>query len=273
MTNLANDFKEKYGPWAFIAGGSEGIGAACAELVAEQGINLVLLARRKEPLKQMAAAIKEKYAVEVRILPQDLTADDLMHNVNAATTDIAVGLLLCISGSNTRAVRFLDEKVSDITALIKRNTKAPMLLAHHFGQGMRERSKGGMLFCTSLAGLAGCAFQAVYSATKAFNQMLAESLWHDLNPFGIDAICLAVGATRTPTVANLDMDDSAMNPEEVAIEGLSQLGKVPFWAAGEHNRAALPIFQGPDRESAIDLLSAGTAALFGLQHIPVTKHR
>jgi short-subunit dehydrogenase len=64
---------EKYGPWAVIAGGSEGIGACIAHQLAKSGINLVLVARKVEPLEIVAASVRARTSAEVRILALDLT--------------------------------------------------------------------------------------------------------------------------------------------------------------------------------------------------------
>ena len=64
---------KKYGPWAVIAGGSEGIGACIARQLAKSGINLILVARKVEPLETVAASIRSETSVEVRILALDLT--------------------------------------------------------------------------------------------------------------------------------------------------------------------------------------------------------
>ncbi len=281
MSRLGEKFREKYGAWAFIAGASEGIGESFAHQVAAEGINVVLLARREGLLNQCADSIRQKYDVDVRILPQDLAEPDLMERVEATTNDIEVGLLLCVTGSSVRIIRFLDDSAENALHLVRRNCEAHLLLAHHFGQLMRRRKRGGMMFFTSMAGLAGCSYQATYAATKAFDQMLAESLWHELHPDGIDVMCLAVGATNTPSVAKLGIDfkkmnpdkpdGGAMEPDDVAYEGLSHLGTTPFWAAGEDNRALLNLIMSTDRVQAIEAMSMGTALITGLEYQPVKQ--
>ena len=68
------DFHEKYGPTAVIAGGSEGVGASYAQLLAERGLDLVLVARKPEPLAALAATLREQFpSREVVTLSADLT--------------------------------------------------------------------------------------------------------------------------------------------------------------------------------------------------------
>ena len=74
---MAEAFSDQYGPYALIAGASEGIGAAFARQLAERGVNLVLVARRAEPLEALADEIRASAGVDVRVAPIDLTSPDV----------------------------------------------------------------------------------------------------------------------------------------------------------------------------------------------------
>ena len=95
---MANDLK-KYGPWALITGGSEGVGAAAARQLAADGFKLVLVARKPGPLEDLKAEL-EASGAEVRIKSVDLAADDALAQVRAITDDIEVGLLFYNAGAN-----------------------------------------------------------------------------------------------------------------------------------------------------------------------------
>ena len=77
----AAELSRRYGPWALIAGGSEGVGACFAHRLAEQGINLVLVARKPGPLEGLASEIRGRAHVEVRTLALDLTAADMLSRI------------------------------------------------------------------------------------------------------------------------------------------------------------------------------------------------
>ena len=270
IDELPAEFARRYGPWALVVGGSDGIGAACARRAAAAGLNVALLARRPEPLATLADELRAAHGVHVRTIEQDLCEPKLVSAVDARTRDLEIGLLLCITGSSTHFAHFLDEERDDVLGLVQRNVVATVALAHHFGQAMRPRGRGGMLFCTSMAGFSGTAYQAVYSATKAFNQMLGESLWHDLHPHGIDALCLAIGATRTESAERLGLgfdDTNSMSADEVALEGLAALGRRPLQVAGEANRGLLGFLQSSDRAAVVEAMSQATASLAGLPHV------
>jgi short-subunit dehydrogenase len=93
---------QKYGPWAVIAGGSEGIGACIAHLLAQSGINLVLIARKVEPLEALAASIRARTSAEVRVLALDLTNTAMLDRIREATDDVEVGLLVYNAGASHR---------------------------------------------------------------------------------------------------------------------------------------------------------------------------
>ena len=89
-----------YGPWAVIAGGSEGVGAGFADELSKIGINLVLIARKPGPLEETAAKARAN-GVEVRTLALDLLVPDALDQIKAVTDDVEVGLLIFNAGANS----------------------------------------------------------------------------------------------------------------------------------------------------------------------------
>src|SRR5690242_3738898 len=89
----------RYGPWAVVAGGSGGLGACCADRLAAQGCNLVLIGRKVEPLDAAADRARDA-GVDVRALSLDLTAGDATDRVRQVTDDVDVGLLIYNAGAN-----------------------------------------------------------------------------------------------------------------------------------------------------------------------------
>ncbi len=263
-----SELGEKYGPWAVIAGGSEGVGACFARRLAGAGIHLLLVARKPGPLEELAAGIRDASGVQVRTLALDLTADGALEQVEKAAADLEVGLLIYNAGSMDRMLEFLDDSREGVLHTISRNVVGPAVLTHHFGRGMRERGRGGILLVSSLAALAGCSRTACYAATKAFDQILAESLWYELRPHGVDVLCLMMGTTHTPAMERLGMamddpDNPAMDADVVASEGLENLSNGPTWFAGESNRASAAAIAGLSRREATEMLSAVGDAVLG----------
>ena len=239
----------QYGSWAVICGGSEGVGAEFALLLARAGIHLVLIARKPEPLRDTADRCRE-LGVQVHELGVDLSDPGSVTQIIGATTDLEVGLLIYNAGANTHSAEFLDGDPEAFGRVIDLNVTTPLALIRHFGTAMRTRRRGGIILVGSLTGYLGSARHTVYGGVKAFSRIYAEGLWLELREHGVDVLELVLGVTRTPAMerAGLNMDLPGMlvaDPDDVAREGLDHLGDGPVWVAGGNyatarQRAAFP---------------------------------
>ena len=192
----ASEFTERYGPYALVAGGSEGLGAAFAEGLARRGVNLVLVARRAERLHATAARLTQTHQVDVI----DIAAD--MADVEAVTKKVsALGLdigLLVYDAASAPIGPFDDLTEEQLAQVVAVNVRAPLLLAKALSGPMIARGRGGIVLMSSLAGSQGPPNIAAYAATKAFNAILAEGLWNELKPRGVDVLACMAGAILTP---------------------------------------------------------------------------
>lgn len=225
-----------HGPWALIAGGSEGVGAEFAALLAADGINLVLLARRPQPLEQTANRCRAA-GVEVRTLAVDLVDPASIPAVTAATDGLEIGMLIYNAGANTCSAQFLAATLDEFAPVLDLNITAMLALVHHYGAAMRDRRRGAILTVGSLAGYLGSDRHSVYGGVKAFARIFTEGLWIELRDYGIDVLHLVLGVTRTPAMqrAGLNFDVPGMtvsDPADVAREGLAHLGKGPVHVVG-----------------------------------------
>ena len=260
-------FKNRFGPWAVIAGGSDGIGAAFAREIASRGVHVAAIARRAEPLEAMCTKLRADHGVEARAIQADLTGDELLDEIAAATADLDVGLFVYNAGASSRSEEFLDAPLDYALSMMNLNCRGPILLGHHFGARLRGRGRGGLVFMSSLACLAGSHYQAIYSATKSFDTILAEGLWHELTPKGVDVLGVLAGSTRTESVLHAsDKFKDAMDPAEVARGALDQLGRGPTWVPGETNQAVARGMWPVPRVALINGISQATAELFDLEH-------
>jgi short-subunit dehydrogenase len=255
---------KRYGPWALITGGSEGVGASFARKLAACGLNLLLVARKPGPLAETAQAAR-RFGVSVRTLELDLTAPDMMEKVRAASDDIEIGMLICNAGSCNRVGTYLDLDYAETEQQIALNVVGPARLAHHFGRKMRDRGRGGIILIGSNASLAGAPGIVAYGAAKAFGAALAEGLWAELRSCGIDVLALSLGVTRTPNLlragSNLDaLGLSLAEPDEVADQGLQQLGRGPTWHV-TGNEETVNRLRSPDRLAAIGMMGKGLSAV------------
>lgn len=262
MTELA-----KYGPWAVIAGGSEGVGAEFARLLAADGFNLVLIARKPAPLEETTQRCRD-LGVEVRAIPLDLLEPDSVSRIAQATVDIEVGLLIYNAGASTCNEPFLDAPLVDLQKVIDLNVTRMLELVQHYGREMAPRKRGGILVVGSLAGYMGAWRHTVYAGAKAFSRMFAESLWLELRDYNIDVLELVLGVTRTPAMErvglNFDAPGMIVNePADVAREGLAHLADGPVYVAGG-NAATAEANNAPDRAAVV--LGAHKAILSLVNH-------
>ncbi|MFN8106591.1 MAG: SDR family NAD(P)-dependent oxidoreductase [Nocardioidaceae bacterium] len=226
MTDLAH-----YGPWAVIAGGSEGVGAEFALQLAQAGVNLVLIARKPGPLEETAQQARAK-GVEVRTLAVDLTSAQSISVITEATSDLEVGLLIYNAGANSYGHAFTEGDLSGFLGVLDLNVNAMLALTHHFALPMKQRRRGGILLVGSLAGYVGTATEAIYGGAKAFGRIFAEGLWSELRDYDVHVLELVLGVTRTPAMerAGLRFDVPGITvgePAEVAREGLAALPDGP----------------------------------------------
>jgi short-subunit dehydrogenase len=260
-------FRERFGPWAVVAGGSDGIGAAFARELARRGLDVVLIARREEPLEKCAAALRAEHGVETKTIAMDLTGADMSERVAAETADLDVGLFVYNAGSSRTTDEFLDLPESELHFILDRNCRGPLLLSHHFGARLARRGRGGLVLMSSVAGLAGSHYQALYCATKSFDTVFAEGLWHELAPRGVDVLAVIAAATKTETMLRSSGDfDDAMDPAEVATGALDHLGKGPSWVPGDPNRRTVRGLWPLPRVPVVNAMSRACAELFGLSH-------
>ena len=223
---------EKYGPWALITGGSEGVGAGFARQLAAQGFKLVLVARKPEPLDELANELRVG-GTEVRVLSADLSKPDVLDHVRTVTDDIEVGLLIYNAGANNTRGRFVELPEEVTQSVIAINVLGQVNFARHYGAAMCERGRGGIILTGSLGGYMGSPSLVAYTAAKAFSRTFTEALWAECEPLGVDVLHLVIGFTATPAMARLGMDlTHAQAPEDVAREGLDNLAKGPVWIAG-----------------------------------------
>jgi short-subunit dehydrogenase len=251
------DFANRYGPWALIAGASEGVGASAARNLGERGINVVLVSRRQAALEDVAATVRSS----TRTVELDLSEPDAANQLIRATADLEIGLLIYNAGADPNMARFLDKPLDVWQAMLTRNCTTVMASAHHFGGLMVERGHGGVVLVTSGAAWAGGSRLAVYGASKAYDLILAESLWAELEPLGVHVLAMVLGQTDTPALRALLGEreiDGLADPDEVVRDMLDNLANGPTWPADPSPLGSVP------RRLAVELMTQGSAVLFGL---------
>lgn len=263
------NFADTYGPWALIAGASEGTGQAYARKVAARGVNCILLARREERLAKLAREIEAESKVECITAAIDLAAPDAFNAIVQTSRRRDVGLFISNAGADPNGARFLDRNLSTWTDLVQRNVVTMMQCCHHFAGPMRARGKGGLLLVNSGACYGGSTYMAAYSASKAFTLCFAESLWAELRHDGVHVLTLIMHMTDTPAFRkllaekDLPLPAAAASSDDVAEVGLARLpsGPVHNWGL-EDDVAGYALLSAADRRKRVLAIEKACAQVF-----------
>ena len=252
-------FTHTYGPWAVIAGGSEGMGAQFAKQLSARGLKVVLIARREQVLTGLAATLPG----EARCLPLDLASPDAAARIADFTRELDVGLVV-YNAALSPIGPFVEQSLEDNLRAIDVNVKTPTALAHHFVPRLVKRGKGGLVLLSSLTAFQGSPFVSTYGATKSYNLSLAEGLWAELRGTGVDVLSVCAGATATPNLLKSvkKAPPGMQQPEEVVREALDALGRGPVLIPGRFNRFASFLMRRLlPRRSTIQIMAGQTRKL------------
>jgi len=260
----------KYGQLALVAGASEGLGAAFSHCLAASGMDLVLVARRREPLEKLAVSLAEEHHVKVLPACFDLSDMDAASKIKEFTGDREIDLLV-YNAALSHIGPFENADAGYNARIAITNMLTPMNLIRIFGEGMLERKRGAIVLMSSLAGFQGSGFLAAYAATKSFNMVLAESLWYEWRSKGLDVIACCAGATATENYIRTNPGKSGFfapavqSPAEVVNECFKWLGKRPSFISGRGNRLAGFIMQRLlPRKMSVKIMGDNTRKLYGI---------
>jgi hypothetical protein len=263
MARPADDSRSRYGPWAVVAGASEGLGAAFAASLARRGHDLVLMARRAEVLDGVAERLREGFGVEVRCVPIDVGAPDLSDVLARTTQGLEIGVAV-YNAAYAPVGAFVETPEADLLQAVDVNARGPVVFARQLLPGMVERGRGALVLMSSLSGLQGAPRIATYAATKAFNTILAEGLWGELRDAGIDVVASCAGAIRTPGYERSATREApgTLDAAEVAEHTLRALGHGPRTVPGRVNRLAATLMERVlPRRAAVAVMATNTRDL------------
>lgn len=231
-------FSTRYGGWAIVTGASSGIGRSFGRQLARAGLNLVLVSRSEAALEEVAGELQREYGIQTRVIALDLIQPIARETLDLETRDLDVGLLVNNAAAEQRGA-FVRHSTDELHDVIELNVTAPTELARRFGSRFVARGRGGILFVSGSIAYQGVPHLANYAATKAHQVHLAEALYYELRPHGVDVLCLSPGLTRTPMVGRLEeainfgrIGMFQLGPDQVAKTGLRNLGRRPSVIAG-----------------------------------------
>ena len=269
-------FADRYGAWAVVFGASEGLGAGFVRAVARRGLNVFLVARRADLLEGLAEECRRDFGIEARCLSDDIASRGFVERFLAAVAGLEVGLLV-YNAAFAPIGDFIETDPTDLSRVIDVNVRGPTALVRALAPPMVTRGRGAILLMSSLAGNQGGPRLATYAASKAFNRVLAEGLWHELGPAGIDVVACCAGAVRTPGYALASGGDAqgggstrggakdapgTLDAGVVAERAVAALGRGPIVVPGFINRlAAFLLGRLLSRRAAIRVMAGSTRGL------------
>jgi hypothetical protein len=239
------------------------LGAAFAETIARRGLSLVLLARQEDRLMANAARLRDAYGVDVIAITADL-ADYESVKEHVGALEVSIGLFV-YDAAYAPIGRFEDASEEQLANAAAVNVRSPLLLTKFLSAPMIARGRGGIVLMSSLAGSQGSPNIAAYAATKAFNAILAEGLWKELKPRGVDVLACSAGAILTPGYQQAEGARRApgtLEAKEVAERTLDALGKGPIVIPGAVNKVGrFVLTRLLSRRAAIAIMSKNTGGL------------
>jgi short-subunit dehydrogenase len=218
--------------YALITGATHGIGYELAKLFAEDGYNLIIVARTEESLQQRAVEFSQRYGVQVMPIAKDLfqpgAAFELYYEITSK--NLQVDVLVNDAGQGQYGL-FVESDIHRLLDIIQLNVVSLTTLTHLFLKDMVARNEGKILQLASIASQMPGPWQAVYHATKAYVLSFTEALINELKDTKVSMTALQPGATNTDFFNKAEMQESKIldsklsDPAKVAKDGYEALMK------------------------------------------------
>jgi short-subunit dehydrogenase len=236
---MTEQFHELYGPWAMVAGGSEGLGGAWSEALAKRGLNVVMVARRAEGLEAHAQTLRQRYGVQIRTQVLDLSDGEAHSKLSSMAAEVDAGLVI-YNAALSPSGSFAEMDPSLIAMALATNVVTPTLTLRAVLPLLALCERSGVVIVSPLAGFAGSAGLATYGATKAYLRVLAEALWEECRGSGTDVLATAPGAVSTPGLLDRPARriPGQLTPGQIVESSLACLGKTPLHVPGRTNLVA-----------------------------------
>src|SRR5215813_5373949 len=218
---------EMNGKWALVTGASSGFGIEFATLLAERNANLILTARRTEPMEKLAEQLRQRHRVNVVVEGIDLSVPGAGAELKTRLDKqgIAVDVLVNNAGFGLFG-DFISQPIQEVLAMLRLNILTITELTHLFAADMVKRRTGHILLVASLLGYEAVPGYAAYAASKGYVLLFGEALHAELKPHGVNVTILSPGPASTSFGHVADQKSSAMagilmmEPRPVARTGI-----------------------------------------------------
>lgn len=238
------DLREKYGQYAVVTGASSGLGEEFARQLAAAGMNVVLVARRRERLEALSSELTRAHGTANEVLPLDLLEPGAVDELMRRTAHLDVGMLVGSAGV-ALAGPLVEHAVDDELEVFSLHGAVTLRLVHGYGRALAARGRGAIVLISSSIAASAVPFQANYAAVKAYVQSLGQAMHHELKGRGVDVLVLAPGQTQTEglgKIRGIDFDKmpggARMSPTKAVQVALRSLGKRSHVIPGVMNNAS-----------------------------------
>jgi short-subunit dehydrogenase len=219
---------EAKGHWALVTGASSGIGREFAVQLAQNGMHVVLVARRKDRLDALAVELREKFGVRIEVMAADLTQKGMVAQLRGRLDAAGIRIrVLCNNAAFGRWGRFEETPPELYHEMIELNTTVVMAMCHSFLDDLASYPSSLVINVSSPASYQPIPYMAVYAASKAFIQSFSQALHGEWKDRGVLVQTLVPGPTESEFDATARAYESALTkrgtPTEMVHASLSQL--------------------------------------------------
>lgn len=225
--------------WAVVTGASGGIGEAFAERLAQDGSNLILVARSAEKLREVAEQLERLYRIQTQVAVVDLTDHEARANFIAELNEVEIHTLVNNAGFGSYGL-FHEIPAERLSQEVTLNVVALTELSRFAVEHMLSRGKGAIINVASTAAFQPLPEMSVYAATKGYVLQLSIALWEEVRNRGVRVVAVCPGPTATNFFATSG-DDSLLRyrrrPSQVVDATFDALrAHRPFVVDGTVNR-------------------------------------
>ena len=220
-----------------ITGASNGIGLELAHIHAENGDDLVIVARSENKLTELKHTLEAKHGVSVHVISADLSLPESSQQIFERTTALGLNIDILINNAGFGGHgKFIERALADDLAMMQLNMMTLTSLTHLYLQGMIARNRGKILNVSSTASFMPGPLQAVYYATKAYVTSFSQALAEEVKAHNISVTALCPGTVDTGFVAAGNLDGleawknakSARSVAEIGYKGMQKGELVTF---------------------------------------------
>jgi short-subunit dehydrogenase len=247
---------------ALVTGASAGLGAELAKLFSADGHDVVLVARRRDRLEELAASLEKEHGVRATVLPEDLADAGAPERIVAALAGRPIEFLVNNAGFGTTGA-FAEAPLARELSMVTVNVTALVHLTGLLLPAMIARKSGRILNLGSTAGFVPGPFMAGYYASKAFVNSFTEALSFELRGTGVTATVSCPGATATEFAAVAGNDKSplfearVMGAAEVAAHAYGAMMRgVPLAIVGAKNNLRIQSLRLAPRSMATSIAAS-----------------